>query len=179
MDIRQVKAERPKLGDVAETRFKILHNHLNITKLEATVALLLGKVGPQLVSTKKTDYTISADGDRVHVEMRAAKNPEATNFMSFPEPIRLFCNEIGILHTNYMQFSQMLEDEIAQVVVDFNALATEGALRVEQGKHAIHIWRDGQKLHFHYPESQVSKSPLKPSEPICQTQEIFSTLSTP
>ena len=100
MDIRQVKEAKPKLGAVADARFGILHNLETISKHESLTARFLAEKGPQKVFTRKHLYSLSTkDGQTVEAVMTEPR-PEGEPFLSFPEPVRLFCIEIGNLHAN-------------------------------------------------------------------------------
>ena len=150
MDIREIKSAKAKLGGIIETRFLILHSHINLAKLEGTVAVLLTSMGPQTVSTKKTLFELSAEGGKVRLVVKQLQPSDITNFMSFPDAIRLFCNEALILHNNQHQFQNLGADEIQQILVDFQELATDNELYVTQGKNMLHIKLEGEKLWFNH-----------------------------
>lgn len=150
MDIREVKESKSKFGGILETRFLILHSHANIAKLENTVANLLATMGPQIVTTKKTLFELEAEGVKVKMVLKQLQPSEVTNFMSFPDPIRLFCNEALILHNNQHQFQNLCPDEIQQILLEFQEVATDNELYVSQGKNMIHVKLDGNKLQFNH-----------------------------
>jgi hypothetical protein len=139
MDIRQVKAEKPNLGGLAEARFRIIHNLRIIDLHEPTVARFLQEQGAQKMATKKHFFTLSTnDGKTVDVTMTEPKSG-GQPFMSFPEAVRLFCIEIDILFTNQQYFVTKTEDEILQVFAEMRELAPEGELFVEQGRNIIQL----------------------------------------
>ena len=53
MDVRQLRAEKAALGQMAEIRFHILHNHRKLDELEPAVADYLKANGTIRVSTKE------------------------------------------------------------------------------------------------------------------------------
>jgi hypothetical protein len=153
MDIRQVKEAKPKLGDVAEARFRIIHSLRTIRTHEPLTAQFLAEKGPQKVFTKNHLFSLSTkDGQTVEVAMTEPK-PEGQPFLSFPEPVRLFCIEIGILHTNQQVFTEKAEDEILQVLTELRDLSPTGELFIEQGKNVIRLSEQNGKLQFQVPES--------------------------
>ena len=151
MDIRQVKQTHPKLGELADTRFRIIHNIRTLTEHEFTVAQYLVKEGAQKVSTKNHLYILSTtDGQHVDVTITEPKQ-EGLPFLTFPACVRLFCIEIGNLHTNQMGFVEKAEDEILQIQAELRDLAQDGSLFVEQGKHIIQIKEQGNTISFQTP----------------------------
>jgi hypothetical protein len=148
MDIRQVKEAKPKLGAVADARFGILHNLETISKHESPTARFLTEKGPQKVFTKKHLYSLSTkDGQTVEVVMTEPR-PEGEPFLSFPEPVRLFCIEIANLHANQQVFTEKAEDEVLQVMAELQDLSPAGELFVEQGRNVIQIREQDGKIYF-------------------------------
>ena len=152
MDIRQVKEAKPKLGAVADARFGIIHNLQTISKHESLTARFLAEKGPQKVFTRKHLYSLSTkDGQTVEAVMTEPR-PEGEPFLSFPEPVRLFCIEIGNLHANQQVFTEKAEDEVLQVIAELHDLSPAGELFVEQGRNVIQIREQDGKIYFQTPE---------------------------
>ena len=74
--------------------------------------------------------------------------PEGEPFLSFPEPVRLFCIEIANLHANQQVFTEKAEDEVLQVMAELQELSPAGELFVEQGRNVIQIREQDGKLYF-------------------------------
>ena len=152
MDIRQVKEAKPKLGAVADARFGIIHNLETIRKHESLTARFLAEKGPQKVFTRKHLYSLSTkDGQTVEAVMTEPR-PEGEPFLSFPEPVRLFCIEIGNLHANQQVFTEKAEDEVLQVIAELHDLSPAGELFVEQGRNVIQICEQDGRIYFQTPE---------------------------
>jgi hypothetical protein len=152
MDIRQVKEAKPKLGAVADARFGIIHNLETISKHESLTARFLAEKGPQKVFTRKHLYSLSTkDGQTVEAVMTEPR-PEGEPFLSFPEPVRLFCIEIGNLHANQQVFTEKAEDEVLQVIAELHDLSPAGELFVEQGRNVIQIREQDGRIYFQPPE---------------------------
>lgn len=153
MDIRLVKEGHAKLAEVAEARFKIIHNQRRIGELEEAAAEWLAANGPQKLSTKEHLFIMQAEEKQVKVIIKEMKSMEGQPFMSFPEPVRLFCNEINILHKNQQVLLAMPEDEILQVLHEFNELAPAGELFIEQGRFMIRVKLENNRLNFQTPDA--------------------------
>jgi len=158
MDIRQVKESKPKLGELAEARFRIIHNIRTIQQHESLTAAFLAKVGTAKILTKKHLFILStSNGKTVDVTL-SEPQPDGQPFLSFPEPVRLFCIEIGILHDNAQLFADKSEDEVMQIVTEILELAPKGELFVEQGKFVICIRLQQGKLWFLVPEMEAAQN---------------------
>jgi hypothetical protein len=137
---------------VADARFGILHNLETISKHESLTARFLTEKGPQKVFTKKHLYSLSTkDGQTVEAVMTEPR-PEGEPFLSFPEPVRLFCIEIGNLHANQQVFTEKAEDEVLQVIAELHDLSPAGELFVEQGRNVIQIREQDGRIYFQTPE---------------------------
>ncbi len=148
MEIRLVKESKPNLGQLAEARFRIFHNLRVIGELEPATASFLAANGPQKLLTKRHLFLLhTPDGRGVEVTMTEPKS-EGRPYLSFPEPVRLFCVEIDILHSNQQMFAEKTEDEVMQVLTELLELAPGGELFVEQGKHIICIRLQEGKILF-------------------------------
>ena len=152
MDIRQVNESKPNLGQVVEARFRIIHNLRTIRQHEARTASFLSANGPQKVSTRRRCFLLSTrDGKSVDVVISEPR-PDGQPFLSFPEPVRLFCVEIGILNENSQVFNDKTEDEVMQILTELLELAPQGELLVEKGKFIVCIRLRENKIHFLAPE---------------------------
>jgi hypothetical protein len=148
MDIRQLREERPKLGWLIDVRFNILHNHRRIADLEALVLIDLQRNGPMKVVTRENLFELSLEGERVNATIREGRRFNGLPFQAAPNPVQLFCNELLVLHKNQEQFSNLTEDEIQQVFLEFREAAHAQLLLVTKGRHALKLRIEGQRLHF-------------------------------
>ncbi len=158
MDIRQVKESKPKLGQLAEARFRIIHNIRTSQQHESLTAAFLAENGTAKILTKKHLFVLStSNGKTVDVTLSEPQS-DGQPFFSFPETVRLFCIEIGILHDNAQLFADKSEDEIMQIVTEMLELAPKGELFVEQGKFVICIRLQQGKLWFLAPEMEAAQN---------------------
>jgi hypothetical protein len=153
MDIRQVKDAKPKLAEVAEARFRIIHNLRRIAELEKPAAEWLTANGPSKLFTKEHLFQMKAEGEQVEVIIKETKSSDGLPFMSYPEPVRLFCNEINILHKNQQVLLAMPEDEVSQVYHDLIELAPTGEMLIEQGRSQIRVIVQNKQIHFQTPDA--------------------------
>jgi len=123
-----------------------------IGELEPEVGAFLAQGGLIKVATKEHLFILKPEGLQVAVTMKETRAQEGEPFMSFPEAVRLFCNEINILHQNQQAFLTLSEDEIWQILTDLRDLDPTATLTVKQGKNSVQVKFDQGTLHFETPE---------------------------
>jgi len=145
MDIRQLREEKPKLGWLADVRFNILHNHRKLDELEFPVSAHLKATGPLRVVTRQNLFEFALDGEKVNLVIREGRKLDGLAFQAVPEAVQLFCNEAITLHKNQHLFWHLTEDEVRQVVAEFQELAGAGGILVKKGRHALLVQiKDGR-----------------------------------
>lgn len=148
MDIRQLIASKPKLGQHADLRFAILHNLRTLQQHEPAVAACLKDHGPLTVKTRQNHYEFSLKDERVEVIIRSGSASEAVPFQEVPHPLQLFCNEASLLHKNQLQFLGLTEAELRQLKEDFLGLARDDCLFVVKGRFMLKLHRQDDRLCF-------------------------------
>jgi len=151
MDVRQLRAEKAALGQMAEIRFHILHNHRKLDELEPAVADYLKANGAIKVSTKENLFELSLKEGGVNLVIQEGRKSDGIPYQSVPVPIQLFCNEAITLHKNQQKFWHLTTDEIMQFLAEYNEVAIENSLFVEKGRHTLHLHlKDGKFLFEQY-----------------------------
>jgi len=146
MDIRQLREEKPKLGWLTDVRFNILHNHRKLAELEPLVGDHLRASGPVKVATRENLFEFALDGDRVNVIIKEGRKLDGLPYQAVPDALQLFCNEAITLHKNQHSFWHLTDDEVRQVLADFQELAGPSGVVVTKGRHALAIKIENGRL---------------------------------
>lgn len=146
MDVRQLREEKPKLGWLADVRFNILHNHRKLAELEPLVSDHLRASGPVKVATRENLFEFTLDGDSVNVIIKEGRKLDGLPYQAVPDSLQLFCSEAITLHKNQHSFWHLTDDEVRQVLADFQDLAGPSGMVVKKGRHALAIKIKNGKL---------------------------------
>ncbi len=161
MDIRQLREEKPKLGWLTDVRFTILHNHRKLAELEPLVVACLKPGEPVRIVTRENLFELALEGERVNLIIREGRKHEGLAYQAAPEALQLFCNEAITLHKNQHLFWHLTEDEIRQVLNDFQSLAGSGGLVVNKGRHSLMLQIKEGKLTFNLNGAEGSAGPAQ------------------
>lgn len=148
VDIRQLREEKPKLGWLTDVRFTILHNHRKLIELEPLVVASLKPGEPVRIVTRENLFELARQDEKVNLIIREGRKHEGLAYQAAPEALQLFCNEAITLHKNQHLFWHLTEDEIRQVVNDFQSLAGPCGLVVNKGRHSLVLKIEEGKLGF-------------------------------
>ena len=67
-------------------------------------------------------------------------------YQAATEALQLFCNEAITLHKNQHSFWHLTDDEVRQVLADFQELAGPSGVVVTKGRHALAIKIENGRL---------------------------------
>ena len=148
MDIRQLREEKPKLGWLTDVRFSILHNHRKLAELEPLVVEDLKPGESVKIVTRENLFELSREGEKVSLTIREGRKHEGLAYQAAPETLQLFCNEAITLHKNQHLFWHLTEDEIRQVISEFQSLAGPCGVVVTKGRHSLMLKIKDGKLAF-------------------------------
>lgn len=148
MDIRQLLENKPGLGRLVELRFGMLHHHRKIAELEPLVIAHLKANGPVKIVTRAHRFEFDLDSEGVSLTIQEGRKLEGLPYQSAPNTLQVFCNEAVTLHTSQQLFRHLTEDEVRQLLIDFQDLAGPAGLFITKGRHRLWLQIEGAKLHF-------------------------------
>ncbi len=148
MDIRQLREEKPKLGWLTDVRFTILHNHRKLTEIEPLVVASLKPGEPVKIVTRENLFELALQDGRANLVITEGRKHEGLPYQAAPETLQLFCSEAITLHKNQHLFWHLTEDEIRQVISEFQSLAGPCGVVVTKGRHSLMLKIKDGKLAF-------------------------------